>query len=135
MSAHTPLRAPRRWPIWLLFAAWICANGPQMACFEVVVWLKGAGHFSHHHRLAASAAAALEGREEVEPEWVSAATQQSLPVAIPAEATMKKIELGAPETRDPLGVSLWVAVQEAEMPGLPSVPVADVPYPPPRSAT
>lgn len=133
MLTRTALRVPRRWPIWLLTAAWLCANGPQMACFEVVVWLKGAGHFSHYHRLAASAAAALEGRAEAEPQWAATVAQKPLPVSIPAEATMKKIELGAPEARDPLGFTRWVAIQGTAMPGLPPVPVADVPHPPPRS--
>ena len=87
MLIRPALRLPRRWPIWLLVAAWLCANGPQMACFEVVVWLKGAGHFSHYHRLAASAAAALEGRAEAEPQWAAAVAQHPIPVSIPAEAT------------------------------------------------
>ncbi len=130
-SRHS--RSPRRWPIWLLLAAWICANGPQMACFEIVVWVKGASHFSHFHRLAASAAAALEGRDVDEPQWVASAARQSPPIAIPVEATMKKIELGAPETRDPLGVTLRVATQATVMPSWPPAPVVDVPHPPPRS--
>lgn len=104
-----------------------------MACFEVVVWLKGAGQFSHSHRLAASAAAALEGRDEAVVQWAAAAKHEAEPVAIPAEATMKKIELVEPEMRDSLGFARQLSMQETGSPGLPPVLVADVPHPPPRN--
>jgi hypothetical protein len=124
-------RSPQRWPVWLLFAAWICANGPQMACFEVVVWLKGAGHFSHSHRLAASAAAALEGRDGDTLRWAEA-QPASPPIAIPAEATMKKIELVAPDVRAPWGIVRRETRRGWGSPDPGMAIVADVPHPPPR---
>lgn len=104
-----------------------------MACFELVVWLKGAGHFSHSHRLAASAAAALEGRKSEAPRWADSAAPQPPPVAIPAEATMKKIELIAPEAREPLGLVQQASGHGTGSPDAGLAVVADVPHPPPRS--
>jgi hypothetical protein len=54
-------KKPARWPFWLLVAAWWCANTPQAATFEVILWLKGAAYYSHQADLHDQVAAMLTG--------------------------------------------------------------------------
>lgn len=135
MVAVRPLARPRRWPVWLLFAAWLCANGPQSACFDLVLWLKGAGHFSHSQRLTVEARAALRGEifEHAPARWAAAPDRPVAPVEIPAEATIKKIELIAPDRRELPGVAGTGAGFECEQRQLPAARFVEVPHPPPRS--
>jgi len=126
-------RPTPRWPFWLLIVAWVCANGPQMACFEVVTWMKGASHFTHQMRLAQSAAELLNGEEKPETrlEVAQAAAEPALP-AVPPEATMKKIELAVPECRDDALAGRRVDPFHEHVVLAPATVAADVPHPPPR---
>lgn len=133
MTPHVRSRPAPRWPFWLLIVAWVCANGPQMACFEVVTWMKGASHFSHQMRLAQSAAELLGGEEEspARLEVAQAAAEPARP-AIPPEATMKKIELAVPECRDDALAGRRVDSFPEHAVLEPTTVAADVPHPPPR---
>jgi hypothetical protein len=90
--AHRP--ASPRWPFWLLMAAWFCANSPQSLTFEFVVWFGNARHFSHQQRLTSEVASVLAGEHVVHALAVAteAPTQPFTPT-VPADATLKKIEL------------------------------------------
>jgi hypothetical protein len=58
-------KPPAKWPFWLLVAAWWCANTPQAATFELILWMKGAADFSHQAQLHAEVAALLNGGPQV----------------------------------------------------------------------
>ena len=53
----------RRWPFWLLIAAWVSANSPQAATYAVLAWLADARSFSHQHRLTLDVAHLLAGEK------------------------------------------------------------------------
>ena len=88
----------RRWPFWALLLAWVCANGPQSAFYEAMVWVKAGSTFSHQARLTRSVAALLSGREApLEPARATALKSQPVPSAsIAPEAVLKKVDLGLP---------------------------------------
>ena len=89
-------RRNARWPFWLLLAAWFCANSPQAATYEVVVWLGNARHFSHQQRLRAEVAAILAGPEApVVVAAVHAAPERPPGPPLPATAALKKVDLFA----------------------------------------
>jgi hypothetical protein len=46
-------------------AAWWCANTPQAATFELILWMKGAACYSHQAQLHAEVAAILTGVPQV----------------------------------------------------------------------
>jgi hypothetical protein len=92
--------ASRRWPFWLLIAAWVSANSPQAATYAVFAWLADARDFSHQQQLTRDVAHLLAGEkaparatpvvvanDEREP-----TTQRS---AFPAAAVLKKIDLSS----------------------------------------
>jgi hypothetical protein len=58
-------KKPAKWPFWLLVAAWWCANAPQAATYEAILWLKGAVYFSHQAELRADVVAILTGVPKV----------------------------------------------------------------------
>ena len=86
------------WPFWLLLAAWICANTPQVALFTALTWLTEGRSFAHQQRLTLDVACLLAGEKPSSPitDTVAAAQKQipakSIP-PIPADAVIKKIEL------------------------------------------
>jgi hypothetical protein len=88
--------SPVRWPIWLLFAAWFCANSPQSVTYELLVWTRDAQHFSHQERLKSEVAAMLSGRGGAASRSVKQASDRPSPPPIPAEGVLKKIDLFAP---------------------------------------
>jgi hypothetical protein len=88
--------SPARWPIWLLFAAWFCANSPQSLTYELVVWTRDAQHFSHQERLKAEVAAILSGRDGGASRRVEQAPERPSAPPIPAEGVLRKIDLFAP---------------------------------------
>lgn len=94
---HQPKPSP--WPIWLLVAAWFCANCPQSLICAAVVWLGEAHSFDHQQRLKSDVAYLLVGEK---PHSFLA----HVPVAPPAPAkstlppgpALKKIELASEDT-------------------------------------
>ncbi|MGD1030911.1 MAG: hypothetical protein ABSA05_07180 [Opitutaceae bacterium] len=98
MSANRGARRanPSSWPIWLLFAAWFCANSPQSLTYDLILWTRGAQHFSHQERLRAEVAAILLGKGGKMTAQVEKAPARPSAPPIPAEAVMKKIDLYAP---------------------------------------
>jgi hypothetical protein len=95
---HASLRAKTaHWPIWLLFAAWICANSPQAVTYDLIVWVHGARHFSHQQRLKADVAFILGGKKmALAVQLEKAAPSKPFAPPIAAEAVLKKIDLYAP---------------------------------------
>lgn len=132
MSPPFPPRIAPRWPFWLLVFAWICANGPQGACLEVISWMQGAASFSHQERLASGVAELLVDQSSDVTALAEAPADEPGPPALPAETTIKRIELAvadrcelaAPHCTD-RGFFGWRGLQ-------PALWTAEVPYPPPR---
>lgn len=125
---------PFRWPFWLLIAAWICANTPQVAALHLIVWVKNAQHFSHQAQLHSEVASILSGKfvtTSVNFATVTEAEKSSPPVT-PADFAVKKVLLSL--LTEHLAVSplssgeTWTTVYLRSSPAH----VADVPYPPPR---
>ncbi|MFO1449566.1 MAG: hypothetical protein U1F61_15530 [Opitutaceae bacterium] len=127
----------RRWTLWSLVMAWLCANGPQAAVYEAVLWVREAAQFTHQATLKEQVAAALAGRERPSRAARLAATPlPAKPVAekVPAEAVLKKTDLGWVEieasTLHGVPEEQWIRVTAV----LPPARVSDVPRTPPRSA-
>jgi hypothetical protein len=80
------------WPFWLLVAAWWCANTPQAATFEVIMWLKGAAQYSHQAELRDDVAAVLTGA----------------PQAARAQAHLGKLGRETPPPEVPLAKTLTI---------------------------
>lgn len=101
----------RRWPFWLLLAAWLCANSPQVAVFSVLTWLAEARSFSHQERLTVDVARLLGGAAPSRPIAAAVARAQEhvpaqpLPM-VPADAVFKKLELSLEKSTDVLPVAL-----------------------------
>lgn len=144
MSTRKTTLANRRWPIWALLAAWVCANSPQMAVFAALTWLAEARSFSHqgdlsrqvaqllNHEAATSrvheALARLEFAEGTQDEGAKS------PPRVPTVVVLKKVDLAAeavvgvmpPEAREIFG---W-ASEDCLGEGRRAAP----PHGPPRSA-
>lgn len=128
----------RRWPFWALLIAWVCANGPQSAVYEAVLWMKGATHFSHQAQLTQRVAAMLSGREvPVDAARLAAAplpVRDSSALPFPEEAVLKKVDLGQLCFQEAWlrwkPASSWPSVAER----VPDRAIADVILPPPRGA-
>ena len=87
------------WPCWVLFAAWFCANSPQVLTYQVILWAQGAQHFSHQERLQAEVVSILTGKKApAASAMAKAGSPRSLPPSLPAEAVLKKLDLYAPAT-------------------------------------
>jgi hypothetical protein len=84
------------WPFAVLVLAWFCANSPQSLTFNVIVWAKGARHFSHQERLKAEVAFLLAG-PHLRAVLAAASPPPPAPPAVPVpdEAVVKKIDLAA----------------------------------------
>lgn len=126
-------RRSSRWPFWLLLAAWFCANSPQAATYEVIVWLGEARHFSHQQRLTLEVATALGG-EQARAAFFTATDSSEKPLAppIPAEATLKKIELAVHDTSELLPPALRALARTERAILLPDSVRAAPPSEPPR---
>lgn len=139
-----PLRpALVRLPFWLLIAAWLCANTPEIATWHFASWLKEARHFGHQERLRDELSALLAGDSlaaSAPSSRLAAGTdRESPPAAPPAAASpdgaVKKIliDLGERETlAAPLSddASRWPGAAARRTPAR----TDEVPHPPPRSA-
>ena len=134
-NRHTSRRGTARWPFWLLLAAWFCANSPQAATYEIVVWLGEARHFSHQQRLSAEVAFILAGeRAPAVMAAARAAPERPFAPPVPAEATLKKIDLLVT-----LATELMPPTVRAFVPGVsavkvPASPWCEPPVEPPRLA-
>lgn len=96
-----------RWPFWLLIAAWMCANTPQVAVYTGLAWLAEARSFSHQHRLSTDVAFVLAGKPT--PQRIARAVKSAplRPVApVPAEAVVKKIPLACESVAEVLPPAL-----------------------------
>jgi len=87
-------RSPAGWPVWILFAAWLCANSPQDLTFTAIGWVGSARHFSHQERLKSEVASLLSGRKQ-DPIALSAKPAPEKPFVPPVvtEVILKKIDL------------------------------------------
>ncbi len=77
-----------RWPFWLLVAAWCCANTPQAATFELILWLKGAAYFSHQADLKVEVALILNGGSKTAHLTASQSVRETPPPAVPIAKTV-----------------------------------------------
>ncbi|MES2692637.1 MAG: hypothetical protein V4773_04130 [Verrucomicrobiota bacterium] len=104
MRARANSPATARWPFWLLLAAWVCANSPQVAVYTALTWLAEARTFSHQRDLSQQVAHLLVG--EKAPSRVAEAVARlelpareggpvKAPASIPAATVLKKIDLAA----------------------------------------
>lgn len=102
-SSATP--ATRRWPFWLLLAAWVCANSPQVAVFSVLTWMAEARSFSHQGDLSRQVAQLLGGEAATSrvgealarldlPEQNDEAKEKA-PLRAPTIVVLKKVDLTA----------------------------------------
>ncbi len=100
MSPRLRNSSPRRWPFWLLFAAWFCANSPQAAVLAALNWMEHARHFTHQQRLEREVAQLLGGKAKAAATarlaQKESAPARAHPLAVPPDAVLKKIELGEP---------------------------------------
>jgi hypothetical protein len=89
------IRFNARWPFWLLLAAWFCANSPQAATYEVIVWFGQARSFSHQERLSSEVASILAGGTKSVASLVAdrAQSAQQPSPSLPFNPTLKKIDV------------------------------------------
>jgi hypothetical protein len=106
-------RGPRasRWPFWLLIAAWVCANTPQIAVFALLTWLAESRSFTHQQRLTQDVARLLVGEKPTTPIADTVArTQENIPSKplppVPADTVLKKLELSLEKTTELLPLAL-----------------------------
>lgn len=106
MRARTNTPATRQWPFWLLLAAWVCANSPQVAVFTALTWLAEARSFSHQGDLTRQVAQLLGGEAttsrvgEALARLEMPATEQGdaaakAPLRAPTVVVLKKVDLAA----------------------------------------
>jgi hypothetical protein len=89
-------RSPPRWPFWLLLAAWVCANSPQIATYALLTWLADARHFSHQQQLTREVAFLMAGEKSRDRPVAVVANEDPAPapkLPPPAGAVLKKIDL------------------------------------------
>jgi hypothetical protein len=91
---------PPRWPFWLLIAAWVCANSPQVATYALLTWMAEARSFTHQQYLTRDVAHLLAG--EKTPSRTVALKQVSqehespgVPSSVPSAAVLKKVDLSS----------------------------------------
>lgn len=124
---------PSRWPFWLLIAAWVCANTPQLALITVAAWIGEARHFTHQKQLSLQVAALLGGQRETR----ALATAPKLPAPmptpiIPADFFAKKFDLGLEIASAAPPPSLRSEVEGIADPAMPDSPSLTPPHEPPR---
>jgi hypothetical protein len=124
-----------RWPFWLLLAAWFCANSPQAATYGLIVWLGQARHFSHQQRLTLQVATVLGGEHARSALAADKATPDR-PVSppIPAEATLKKIDLAITLSSELIPPACRALVPRFCTVSMPAAPWSEPPSEPPRFA-
>jgi hypothetical protein len=93
MPTSRSLKRSARWPFWLLVAAWCCANTPQAATFELILWLKGAAYFSHQADLKAEVALILSGAPKAAHLIANQSVRETPPPAVPLakNVTIKRV--------------------------------------------
>jgi hypothetical protein len=84
---HSQKKAAK-WPFWFLLAAWWCANTPQAATFEVILWLKGAAYYSHQAELHDDVAALLSGTAKAVRSHRGQIGRETPPPAVPLAKTL-----------------------------------------------
>lgn len=134
MSAKRSARRsiPSSWPIWLLFAAWFCANSPQSVTYDLMLWIRDARHFSHQERLKADVAAILSGNGgKVASRVVKTPARPPAP-PVPAEAMMRKIDWCAPITITSVAPPLPELILPSEFVRAPNRARPEPLLPPPR---
>ena len=126
-------RTSARWPFWLLMAAWFCANSPQAVTYELIIWLGNARHFTHQQRLHTEVASVLAAHALGKLfATAKAAPERPFAPPIPADATLKKIELAVHRTSELLPPALR-AVVWADLGTAPSDALCEPPpHEPPR---
>jgi len=113
MTKHARNRSAARWPFWLMIVAWVCANSPQAATYALVTWIGEARNFSHQQRLTSEVAHVLTGTKADEKVFAikkSDTPARPLALPVPAEATLKKIQLAVEfmvELRPPAEQGTW----------------------------
>ncbi len=134
MFRLTRKRRSAGWPFWLLIAAWFCANSPQVAVYELVTWIGNARHFSHQQRLHADVASILAGENaSTLVAAVNDAPGEPLLPPIPAEASLKKIELAMQRTSEFLPPATRAHLSVESTPLLPDTLRDQPPHEPPRA--
>jgi hypothetical protein len=82
------------WPFWVLLAAWFCANSPQEITFNLIVWAKGAQHFSHQERLREDVSMLLTGKlSSVAFHAAKSAPCSASVPSLPSENLVKRLDL------------------------------------------
>jgi hypothetical protein len=119
----------------MLLLAWICANSPQAATFEFLVWAGGMRHFSHEQRLQAEVAGILRPPTGDAPAaLVRTCPSRPRPPEIPAEAVLKKIDLYVALSVEPLGPPRSATGFREYPDRISSRVQPEPPLPPPRGA-
>jgi hypothetical protein len=78
----------------MLMAAWWCANTPQAATFELILWCKGAAHFSHQRQLRSDVAALLSRSPRVARVALAQGARETPPSApLLEKVTVKRVDL------------------------------------------
>lgn len=106
MRTRKTTPANRQWPFWVLLAAWVCANSPQVAVFTALTWLAEARSFSHQGDLARQVAQLLGGEEATSRVGEAMARVELLeeeqgdrpakaPLGAPTTVVLKKVDLAA----------------------------------------
>jgi hypothetical protein len=97
-----------RLPLWLLIAAWICANTPHVAILTIAAWLAQAQTFSHQQRLSLEVACLLTGQPQPAGTFASARHRAaSLPAPVIAtDAFSKRFDLAVEIARPDFGPTL-----------------------------
>jgi hypothetical protein len=129
--SHPP---SRRWPFWLLLAAWVCANSPQAATYALLSWITEARSFTHQQRLTSDVAFLLGG--EVPRENAVAKNEVpgpvKPPVPVPPDAVLKKLELSCERLAEVLPPALRAICPNEAVRACPDSFRAPPPHGPPR---
>jgi hypothetical protein len=138
MSPRTHVRITSRWPFWLLLAAWFCANSPQAATYDAIIWLGNARHFSHQQRLTNEVVSILAG-EQQSPAVATLGTLRTAPdrpfaPPVSPEAALKKIDVLALNLTDPMRLRTQSNLLVEKKNALPAAPWTEPMGEPPRGA-
>jgi hypothetical protein len=139
MKPRRPSRSPQ-WPFWLLIAAWVCVNSPQVAVYATLSWLAEARSFTHQQRLVADVAHLLGGGEAAPSRIAQTlarakAHEPARPLPpVPAEAVLKKMPLAFERTAEFLPPALRAGFPRAAAQACPENFRAPPPHGPPRVA-
>jgi hypothetical protein len=133
MTQRSSNSTTARWPFWLLLAAWVCANSPQIAIFAVLTWLDAGRDFSHQQRLTQQVAFMLGGEEApgIVAKAVEEAPRRPLP-PLPPDAFAKKIQLSVEQVAEFLPPALRASRREVAEMSCRDAGRAPPPHGPPR---